>query len=605
MCGFGTYIFCCCFGAVLLASVSSARTRSVSLGQSVTLLCEGAANGPIEWRFKQQQQDQWQSVVELHDGGISPGPGFKERVKFVRTENPRNCSITLGPVEFNDGGVYECKALHPDRIFSDVRLEVLDPSQVFVEFGQSVSLPCHGNINKQIRSDELHLRWQKDGQDVYKHQNSKTTYGPGFENRVSVSLDRAPHGDLSLTIKEARLSDQGEYRCVYNIQKENGQPPLVRLNVTASSSSARTRSVSLGQSVTLLCEGAANGPIEWRFKQQQHDQWQSVVELHDGGVSPGPGFKERVKFVRTENPRNCSITLGPVEFTDGGVYECKALHPDRIFSDVRLEVLGPGFKERVKFVCTENLRNCSITLGPVVFNDGGVYECKALHPDHIFSDVRLEVLVPSQVFVELGQSIKATPVVYNIEKENGQPPLVHLNVTGLGVLVLNGVVGQSVAFPAAVKKSGTLRHKGDEQQTIGDVTGSRFRDFREGRVQWNSATGLFSISGLKVDDSGMYTLLNNDERSKEYQYQLNVDDSPLSGGAVAGIVVGLLAFVAAIIAMIIAMRKRRDAKANEEKDANSPSQNMMFPNDPSVPEPRPVPETKPFVPDARTSVRSW
>ncbi|KAJ8362576.1 hypothetical protein AAFF_G00367880 [Aldrovandia affinis] len=328
------YIFCCCFGAVLLASSSSALTRSVSLGQSVTLLCEGAANGPIEWRFKQQQQDQWQSVVALHDGGVSPGPGFEERVKFVRTENPWIYNITLGPVVFTDGGVYQCKALHTDRIFSDVRLEVLDPFQVFVQLGQSVSLPCHGNIHKQIRSDELHFQWQKDGQDVYKHQNSKTTSGPGFENRVSVSLDRAPHGDLSLTIKEARLSDQGDYRCVYNI-----------------------------------------------------------------------------------------------------------------------------------------------------------------------------------------------------EKENGQPPLVHLNVTGLGVssaqnVVLNGVLGQSVAFPDAVKKSGTLTYQGDSPQTIGDVTRGQFTDYTEGRVQWNSTTGLFSISGLKVEDSGMYTLLNNDaEPSKENQYQLNVDVS--------------------------------------------------------------------------------
>ncbi|KAJ8358502.1 hypothetical protein AAFF_G00433770 [Aldrovandia affinis] len=419
MCGFGTYIFCCCFGAVLLASSSSARTLSVSLGQSVTLLCEGAANGPIELRFKQQQHDQWQRVVALHDGGVSPGPGFEERVKFVRTENLLIYNITLGPVVFTDGGVYQCKALHTDRIFSDVRLEVLDPFQVFVELGQSVSLPCHGNINKQIRSDELHFRWQKDMQDVYKHQNSKTTYGPGFENRVSVSLDRAPQGDLSLTIKEARLSDQGKYRCFYNT-----------------------------------------------------------------------------------------------------------------------------------------------------------------------------------------------------EKENGQPLSVHLNVTGLGVLVLNGVVGKSVAFPDAVKKSGTLIHKGDEQQTIGDVTGGRFTDFREGRVQWNSTTGLFSISGLKMEDSGMYTLLNNDtEPSKEYQYQLNVDvipppDSPLSGRAVAGIVLFVAAII--IIIMIIAMRKTRDAKANEEKDANSPSQNIMFPNDPSVPKPRPVPETEPFVldtksdvPDALTSIQSW
>ncbi|KAJ8362339.1 hypothetical protein AAFF_G00379710, partial [Aldrovandia affinis] len=103
--------------------------------------------------------------------------------------------------------------------------------------------------------------------------------------------------------------------------------------------------------------------------------------------------------------------------------------------------------------------------------------------------------------------------------------IVLLLMIGLGVssaqyVVLNGVVGQSVAFPDAVKKSGSLTHT--NHQTIGDVTGGQFRGFREGRVQWNSATGLFSISGLKVEDSGMYALLNNDGRSKEYQYQLNV-----------------------------------------------------------------------------------
>ncbi|KAJ8392389.1 hypothetical protein AAFF_G00075140 [Aldrovandia affinis] len=101
-------------------------------------------------------------------------------------------------------------------------------------------------------------------------------------------------------------------------------------------------------------------------------------------------------------------------------------------------------------------------------------------------------------------------------------------VVGLGVssaqnVVLNGVLGKSVAFPDAVKKSGSLTHNGDGQLTIGDVTDAKFLDFREGRVQWNSATGLFSISGLKMEDSGMYALLNNDGPSKDYHYQLNVD----------------------------------------------------------------------------------
>ncbi|KAJ8362337.1 hypothetical protein AAFF_G00379690 [Aldrovandia affinis] len=105
--------------------------------------------------------------------------------------------------------------------------------------------------------------------------------------------------------------------------------------------------------------------------------------------------------------------------------------------------------------------------------------------------------------------------------------IVLLLMIGLGVssaqyVVLNGVVGQSVAFPDAVKKSGSLTHQGDGPQTIGDVTDGQLRDFTEGRVHWNSATGLFSISGLKKEDSGMYELVHNDGRSKQYQYQLNV-----------------------------------------------------------------------------------
>ncbi|KAJ8362132.1 hypothetical protein AAFF_G00393030 [Aldrovandia affinis] len=101
--------------------------------------------------------------------------------------------------------------------------------------------------------------------------------------------------------------------------------------------------------------------------------------------------------------------------------------------------------------------------------------------------------------------------------------LIGLGVSSAQYVVLNGVVGQSVAFPDAVKKSGTLTHQGDSPQTIGDVTRGQFRDYREGRVHWNSATGLFSISGLKMEDSGMYALLNNDaERRKLYQYQMDV-----------------------------------------------------------------------------------
>ncbi|KAJ8362336.1 hypothetical protein AAFF_G00379680 [Aldrovandia affinis] len=114
-----------------------------------------------------------------------------------------------------------------------------------------------------------------------------------------------------------------------------------------------------------------------------------------------------------------------------------------------------------------------------------------------------------------------------------------LGVSSAQYVVLNGVVGQSVAFPDAVKKSGSLTHTNDGPQTIGDVTGGQLTDLRERRVQWNSATGLFSISGLKVEDSGMYALWNNDGPSKQYQYQLNVGGAdPLTAFYIVLILIG-------------------------------------------------------------------
>ncbi|KAJ8373403.1 hypothetical protein AAFF_G00265300 [Aldrovandia affinis] len=101
-------------------------------------------------------------------------------------------------------------------------------------------------------------------------------------------------------------------------------------------------------------------------------------------------------------------------------------------------------------------------------------------------------------------------------------------VTGLGVfsvqtVELNGIVGQSVTFPDAVKNMGSLSYgvNKDKQATVGDVTGGKFTPFRD-RVQWDSSTGRFSITDLNKEDSGMYTVVNNDAAGKPYQYQLNV-----------------------------------------------------------------------------------
>ncbi|KAJ8339872.1 hypothetical protein SKAU_G00345050 [Synaphobranchus kaupii] len=72
---------------------------------------------------------------------------------------------------------------------------------------------------------------------------------------------------------------------------------------------------------------------------------------------------------------------------------------------------------------------------------------------------------------------------------------------------LNGIVGQSVEFTAAVKNKGSLRYNG---VPIGDVTNGGFTAQSEftGRLQWDRSSGLFSLSELKDKDSGKYEVQN-------------------------------------------------------------------------------------------------
>ncbi|KAI1887868.1 hypothetical protein AGOR_G00194930 [Albula goreensis] len=83
---------------------------------------------------------------------------------------------------------------------------------------------------------------------------------------------------------------------------------------------------------------------------------------------------------------------------------------------------------------------------------------------------------------------------------------------------LYGVVGQEVAFPTAVRNSGGLSYSGTG---IGDVTGGQFtalpsEDFNA-TVQWNRNTGFFSITGLKMEDSGVYRVKNDAKQDTVYE----------------------------------------------------------------------------------------
>ncbi|KAI1887882.1 hypothetical protein AGOR_G00195070 [Albula goreensis] len=96
-----------------------------------------------------------------------------------------------------------------------------------------------------------------------------------------------------------------------------------------------------------------------------------------------------------------------------------------------------------------------------------------------------------------------------------------VNVSSAEPVELHHKEGDTVTFPTAVRNSGTFAYRG---RLIGDVRNSHFipvpKEQFTGRVQWDSHTGLFSITGLKMEDSGLYNL--NDYVNLNAVYQLTV-----------------------------------------------------------------------------------
>ncbi|KAF5891000.1 SLAM family member 7-like isoform X2, partial [Clarias magur] len=88
---------------------------------------------------------------------------------------------------------------------------------------------------------------------------------------------------------------------------------------------------------------------------------------------------------------------------------------------------------------------------------------------------------------------------------------------------LIGAVGDSVTFPISVPVSGNIIYNSN---TVGQVvnkqsdtnTSEKFVN----RLQWVSQSGFFTLSDLRTDDSGLYTVESTKEQKGKQDYQLEV-----------------------------------------------------------------------------------
>ncbi|XP_032365360.1 butyrophilin subfamily 1 member A1 isoform X3 [Etheostoma spectabile] len=236
---------------------------------------------------------------------------------------------------------------------------------VNVEEDSDVVLPCSLSTKEDIEF-KLFV-WRKVPQkyegwkEVFQY-NAGIHYNKGrggqseeFKGRVSHFQDELKHGDASITIRNTKMADSGEYSCYFpNLQTP--QTFYIKLVVGEPS---KVIKVEEDSDVVLPCalstkENITSGLFDWK-KDPQRYEGQKEVFMYVEGIHYNNGlggqteeFKGRVSHFQDELKHgNASITIRNTKMADSGVYSCyfPRLQTPQIFY-IKLDVVGRVLKDR-------------------------------------------------------------------------------------------------------------------------------------------------------------------------------------------------------------------------------------------------------------------
>ncbi|KAG5830183.1 hypothetical protein ANANG_G00315470 [Anguilla anguilla] len=323
---------------VLLAQLAVSPVYSVrmfvSFGHSLTLPCHGAPSRDVDWLFQQDEFPDWLHVAELYTRNFSSGNGFRGRVESFYLTEPGNYSLTLSPVVYSDLGIYKCQYKNETEIpLSDVKLEIRVQSNVSVAIGMSASLPCFGKINTRAHADDLDILWMRGREKVYQLHKNTITYGPRFENRASVSPEQALYGNMSLTIRQARFSDEGDYQCFYSSPKESGNPESASFFVTGHP----TQNLTVKAGGLLSIPLYAADPVRVTFSAGLGSDEVLIFNANKGPARYGERCAQRCELLA----QNYTLLLRSVTLEDAGVYKVTDLETKKTIGSVSLHVSAP------------------------------------------------------------------------------------------------------------------------------------------------------------------------------------------------------------------------------------------------------------------------
>ncbi|XP_018536820.1 butyrophilin subfamily 1 member A1 isoform X2 [Lates calcarifer] len=194
-------------------------------------------------------------------------------------------------------------------------------TEIRVLEGRNATLPC--SLSSRENIGLRRFEWKKGGQKkvlVYDggvHSNNGFSgQDPQFKGRVSYFEDGLRNGNASITIRDTKLTDSGDYTCEFPGRQEKCHIKLV----------VETKIIVLeGRNATLPCSLSSRESIGLRRIEWMKDGQQEVLVYDSSRLSgQDPQFKDRVSYSEDGlRNGNASITIRDTKVADSGIYTCK------------------------------------------------------------------------------------------------------------------------------------------------------------------------------------------------------------------------------------------------------------------------------------------
>ncbi|XP_026112534.1 butyrophilin-like protein 2 isoform X1 [Carassius auratus] len=102
------------------------------------------------------------------------------------------------------------------------------PEKPEVSLGADLIIPCH--LSPEISAVDMEIRWSNETACVCLYKDRQVTEGVLFKDRVSLFTHKLSEGNVSLRLKNFRLSDIGNYHCQV-ISKDRRENITVRVRI--------------------------------------------------------------------------------------------------------------------------------------------------------------------------------------------------------------------------------------------------------------------------------------------------------------------------------------------------------------------------------------